>query len=142
MSEDPHATGQFDAEEPADVEWLLGRERFSQARFDVGYVRADVDALVDALRSAYAEHGRIDGVIESHLLHTAGFREGYEVTEFEDWIAALVRATGIELGDRPAAVAAASGSLSGRRSRRTQTEASPSSVITEKKGLLSRLRHH
>ena len=140
MSEDPHATGQFDAEEPADVEWLLGRERFSQARFDVGYVRADVDALVDALRSAYAEHGRIDGVIESHLLHTAGFREGYEVTEFEDWIAALVRATGTELGDRPAAVAA--GSPSDRRKRRAQTETSPSSVITERKGLLSRLRHH
>jgi len=138
MSDDAHATGQFDAEEPADVGWLLGRERFSQARFDVGYVRADVDALVEALRSAYAERGHIDGVIEAHTLHTAGFREGYEVTEVEEWIAALVRATGTELKERPAPVAA-SASPSARR-RRASAEVPISSAITERRGLLARLR--
>jgi len=144
MNGDPYAKDDVDAVESDEAELspaekILWRERFSQARFDVGYIREDVDVLVEALRSAYAETGAIDGIIETHTLHTGGFREGYEVTEFEEWLTELVEATGTTVGERPAVIAAES-PVARRTSRRAKAEAAPASAITEQRGLLSRLR--
>jgi hypothetical protein len=131
------------AEELTPVEKLLNRERFSQARFDVGYERPDVDALVAALRSSYIEEGNFDGVIESHTLHTAGFREGYEITEFEAWLKALITESGTQIGERPAVVANGRAPRSSdeiRASKRAKPETGLPSAITEKRSLLDRFR--
>ncbi len=148
MSDDPRDDwDDFDDDEPDEVERVLGRERFVQARFDVGYQRAEVDALVEALRTAYVETGRIDGVIEAHVLHTAGFREGYEITEVEDWLAELVEVTETQLGEREIIRPVAdpwTQTRPSRKERPAQPEAvaDTPSVITEHRSLLSRLRHH
>lgn len=99
MSEEPDAAHEA-AQKLATAELLLSRERFSQARFDVGYERADVDVLLAALRSRFAETGGVNGIVESYPLRTAGFRQGYEVSEVEAWLTELAAATGADLGHR------------------------------------------
>lgn len=154
MDDDEFLDDQDQAELPElpevdPVQRLLDRERFTRARFDVGYERADVDKLVAALRSAYDEDGHIDGVIESHVLHTAGFRDGYEVSEVEAWLNDLVVESGTELGERPEVVATAAGPRSNeeiKAAKRSRSRAAGTpgtampSVITERKSLIERLR--
>lgn len=132
--DDQHLDAPEGDDEPVDeVAHLLERERFSQARFDIGYIRPDVDAMLADLRVSYESGDGIAGIVERHTLRTSGFREGYEVSEVEGWITRLSEAAETPIGERPASTPAETGVRPKRPPRNDP-------AITEQRGLFGRLR--